>query len=64
MKSDAKGVNIQETIGRYELLFGIDDELELLAKKLQFAHLLPNSQPNPIGFKTNEFFDNIVMKSK
>lgn len=64
MKSDPEGINIQETMQRYEMLFGIDDELELLAKKLQFAHLIPDSTSNSLGYKENDFFDNVVIKTR
>ena len=54
-------VNVDATMQRYSMLFGIDDELNLLAKRLQFSHLLPNYPPNPIGFHTNDFYSNIVV---
>lgn len=61
MESSPDTVNMRATMERYAILFGIDDELDLLAKKLNFTHLVPNYPPNPIGFHTNEFHSNIVV---
>ena len=62
MKSNQENINIQETIQRYEILFGIDNELELLAKKLQFSHLLPDSS-SKTGYEEHDYFDNVVIKT-
>ena len=64
MGLNPESVDIQETIERYELLFGIDTELELLAKKLQFSHLLPDSRAKKKSDKKPEYFENVVIKNK
>ncbi|MDB2562615.1 hypothetical protein N9X61_03310 [Sulfurimonas sp.] len=63
MESSPHSINMHATMERYAMLFGIDDELDLLAKKLNFTHLVPNYPPNPIGFETNDFYSNIVVKA-
>lgn len=63
MHSESKDVNIRATLERYALLFGIDSELHLLSKRLNFDYLVPEYPPNPNGFKTNDFFDYIVVKT-
>lgn len=64
MESAPQDVNVRATLERYAILFGIDSELHLLSKKLNFDNLLPNYPPNAIGFKTNNFFEAIVVSSK
>ena len=63
MSTKADNVNVSATLERYALLFGIDDELDLLAKKLKFTQLVPNYPPNPTGFHSHEFFSNIVVSN-
>ena len=63
MEASPHSVNVSATMERYALLFGIDDELNLLAKKLRFSHLVPNYPPNPIGYQNNDFYSNIVVQT-
>ncbi len=64
MESVPKNVNIPASVKRYALLFGIDSELHLLSKKLNFHNQVPKYPPNPTGFKSNNFFDCIVITKK
>ena len=63
MQNSPEHVNISATLQRYALLFGIDDELYLLAKKSNFYHLVPNYPPNPTGYYSNNFYANIVVSA-
>lgn len=63
IQSNPDNINMHATLERYSLLFGIDDDLQFLAKKLQFSQVLPESSSNTIGYKTNKFYENIVVVS-
>ncbi|MDQ7044379.1 MAG: hypothetical protein Q9M32_00495 [Sulfurimonas sp.] len=63
MQSDPSHTNMRETLERYAILYGIDDDLHFLAKKMNFTQLVPNYPPNAIGFKTHDFFENIVVSA-
>ncbi len=64
MESEPENINLRATLERYSLLFGIDSELHLLSKKLNFDNQVPDYPPNPNGIHINDFFDYIVVKTK
>ena len=58
-----QNVNISASLERYAILYGIDDEVIFLSKRLNFFSQVPDYPPNPVGFKTNNFYDHIVVNN-
>ncbi len=54
-------VDLRLTLERYALVFGVDSQIQQLAKKLQFTQLLPDVKEERTSFNIKDFFERVVI---
>lgn len=61
LKEHPDKVDLRLTLERYALIFGVDSQIQQLAKKLQFTQLLPDVKEERTSFNIKDFFERVVV---